>query len=890
MAEIHKLTKNGETILPATTTDAVVHPELQTPLTSLINEYNVSTLFPTSGIDGTNKYDLQTAINLLDEKLAPEQKTVGIKVAFYTNDNMYNSFSFVGYHNNVISNPNYWVDTVQEDAISLLANSKTIPILRGRYILYDTGSYVLYENSGCSPYISLTNIEEIHVGPINDTASVVAFYDKYKNYLKDISIQGDYAIIDNYKNIKITDEIRQKASYFRTCFWCNTDKDFQEVSKNIYISQFVNDPYGFNQQLKQRPLIFKTNIGSLTKEDLYYAIKELYISNTEEDLNIMKSANKIQFQICAAIPYEYKNTTYYNTLFRFWCKNAEDVTLSTITFYQKYNVDTNQETALSLLKNIGNFNDNYIVIDWDYLINKYPSIVTNGVGNSNTIDINDVFDLDYVTNINNFPIISSIKNKYDLKSLIVNKNIKDHQLGLSNYQKPTTDIIHFIIYGQSLSTGQQTCPQLSRNNFRGNLMIGNNEWAYGTGDNSRDRINLLQAVSTKGIDYIPTNNSDQTNGETPNVNMSNAAKNLLDNYLLNLADRKILSSSCGTGGRSIEMLSKNNPNNSGSLYNNFLNTLDKAKELVGEKSLSCSSIIWMQGEYNAISEPKQGWTNDKPATNNKNDYKAYLIGGTTSDEIKHNGLLNDMIQDVKSKYSQENEPIILGYQIGPYYSKSRDIPIDMALLEANNEFRNFTIAAPTYCVTDRSGHLDPNGTRWLGEYFAKVWYYKVILNKVWKPLQPNKISKTGTNKLQITFDVPVPPLKFDTNLVRNVKNYGFLINNVENTITSIKIINENTIEIYTNTDIIGKDLEISYAGNTYTYGNLRDSDMWVSFAKYEDLNTIVENPPGVSFHPNWEPKDETGNIIYNKNYPCYNWCLRFYYKLSKDENELIINT
>ena len=86
MAEIHKITKNGQTILPATTTDAVVHPELQTPLTSLINEYNVSVLFPTSGIDGTNKYDLQTAINLLDEKLAPEQKTVGIKVAFYTND------------------------------------------------------------------------------------------------------------------------------------------------------------------------------------------------------------------------------------------------------------------------------------------------------------------------------------------------------------------------------------------------------------------------------------------------------------------------------------------------------------------------------------------------------------------------------------------------------------------------------------------------------------------------------------------------------------------------------------------------------------------------------------------------------------------------------------
>lgn len=107
MAEIHKLTKNGETIIPATTTDAVVHPELQTPLTSLINEYNVSTLFPTSGIDGTNKYDLQTAINLLDEKLAPEQKTVGIKVAFYTKSDELEKWEYVRV-DGLFSNINYW--------------------------------------------------------------------------------------------------------------------------------------------------------------------------------------------------------------------------------------------------------------------------------------------------------------------------------------------------------------------------------------------------------------------------------------------------------------------------------------------------------------------------------------------------------------------------------------------------------------------------------------------------------------------------------------------------------------------------------------------------------------------------------------------------------------
>lgn len=97
MAEIHKITKNGQTILPATTTDAVVHPDLQTPLTNLINEYNVSVLFPTSGIDGTDKYDLQTAIDVLDQHLSAEQKTVGIKVAFNTNS--YNTERWIYFTN-----------------------------------------------------------------------------------------------------------------------------------------------------------------------------------------------------------------------------------------------------------------------------------------------------------------------------------------------------------------------------------------------------------------------------------------------------------------------------------------------------------------------------------------------------------------------------------------------------------------------------------------------------------------------------------------------------------------------------------------------------------------------------------------------------------------------
>ena len=78
MASIHKLTKNGQTIYPATTTDAVVHPDLAVSSSKLIEEVNVSKIFPTGGIDGTNKYTLETAIAMIPESL----RSVGIKCSF----------------------------------------------------------------------------------------------------------------------------------------------------------------------------------------------------------------------------------------------------------------------------------------------------------------------------------------------------------------------------------------------------------------------------------------------------------------------------------------------------------------------------------------------------------------------------------------------------------------------------------------------------------------------------------------------------------------------------------------------------------------------------------------------------------------------------------------
>ena len=78
MAKKVKITKGGQTVYPATVMDAVVHPDLRVDASKLIEEVNVSKIYPTGGIDGTNKYTLETAIAMIPASL----RNVGIKCSF----------------------------------------------------------------------------------------------------------------------------------------------------------------------------------------------------------------------------------------------------------------------------------------------------------------------------------------------------------------------------------------------------------------------------------------------------------------------------------------------------------------------------------------------------------------------------------------------------------------------------------------------------------------------------------------------------------------------------------------------------------------------------------------------------------------------------------------
>lgn len=435
---------------------------------------------------------------------------------------------------------------------------------------------------------------------------------------------------------------------------------------------------------------------------------------------------------------------------------------------------------------------------------------------------------------------------------------------------------HLIIYGQSLSTGHQSWPSLSTTNVPSNFMIGNQVWTNFGNEGYTSLYPLVAnvAATTKNLAKTRANN---IYGENPLV----AAANHIQ--LKTKGKYKYIASSCGTGGLTIEQLSKEyyKPN----FYKDFTNTIDYGRSI--SSSIICPAIFWMQGEYNYAPTSKSvGLSVGSKPTPDKNTYKSLLI------KLKSN-----MQNDIINTYNQPCKPIFISYQTGAQYSRGKELAIGMAQLEAANENSDVICAGPIYPMTDRGGHLDSNGYRWYGEILGKVYYRTKILNQKFIPLQPKEISRNIDAKgVKIKFHVPKLPLVFDESLVPANKDYGFEIfnNNVKIAIKKISI-KKDCVIISTQDSLMGS-IEAVYAGtNNKGNGNLRDSDKELAYYNYIDLDK--KNSDGTYFferdsteftlRPSYEPKYKKQAVIYNKSYPLYNFSVAFYYKL--DENSQSVN-
>ncbi|WP_455497938.1 sialate O-acetylesterase [Coprobacter sp.] len=445
---------------------------------------------------------------------------------------------------------------------------------------------------------------------------------------------------------------------------------------------------------------------------------------------------------------------------------------------------------------------------------------------------------------------------------------------------------HFIIYGQSLSTGHQSYPALTIESLAGNYMIGDQVW-INQGNRNSTSFNPLKSSLALTEKRSPLSRNGGI-AECPVV----AAVNHL-RLKINNSSVGYIATSTGVGGKTIDQLSKHCRNKN--IYQEgFLKAAFAAPQITAKEgvSVTCPLVIWMQGEYNYWADTTRGLLPHIPNVTGKNEYKALMLK-----------LKEDMQNDVVSVYNQQHRPLFITYQVGAQYTRGKTLNIGMAQLEAANETEDIICAGPVYPMTDRGGHLDANGYRWYGEMLAKAYYRTMVEGKPFIPLQPEELSRTSDFKeIKIRFRVPKMPLVLDDYTTEKIKDYGFAVYNddVRQDITGVRI-KGNCVYITCEKDLSGT-VEVTYAGtNEFKgHGNLRDSDDYEAFYTYIDQDK--KNSDGsfvfardkdkdgnyVTLRPNYEPRDKSGNIIYECPYPLYNFSVAFYYKLDKGMKKYLI--
>jgi hypothetical protein len=148
-------------------------------------------------------------------------------------------------------------------------------------------------------------------------------------------------------------------------------------------------------------------------------------------------------------------------------------------------------------------------------------------------------------------------------------------------------------------------------------------------------------------------------------------------------------------------------------------------------------------------------------------------------------------------------------------------------------------------VSDFTHLIDKDYER-LGEKDAEVYYQRVVLGKNWQPLQPTGVQRGG-NIIIVTFNVPNPPLAWDTTLpaphqTSNTawsqgKGFELIAGGTPLTIGSVTIV-DNTVQITVSGNVPASGVTVAYAltsdsapraNGTIRWGLLHDSDPFVGY-------------------------------------------------------------
>lgn len=406
---------------------------------------------------------------------------------------------------------------------------------------------------------------------------------------------------------------------------------------------------------------------------------------------------------------------------------------------------------------------------------------------------------------------------------------------------PVADWNVVLSYGQSLSSGWEAWPALTTNTAMtsalGLYMLGNSdhpqsedatEWLpFGAA-----QLNPLAATVSKDGALLDAaaqaalTPGDGATGETPGIAATLTARKMWLAHVGSVDDgRKWIHASCGVGGRTIEQLSRGaSPN----LFNRLVDFVTRLKALADAQgtSIRIVSVLYLGNEYNA----NIGY------------------GGTTDRDTYialHEQLRADVQTHVVSIVGQSERPAWIEYQIGgAFTSDDSGFGVQMAALDLIDRNRtNLFGSQPTFAVTDKRAHLDPNGARWLGCLMGRALGHVLTRRRAFWPLTPFEAVRSG-REIIVSHLVPAPPLVWTgawrwTGYAQEHSLYphkGFALIDGAGVvpISSVEIMRDTLVRIVAARDLTGTVQvrlggQAAYAGNH----NLFDSDPAVLPLAYE---------------------------------------------------------
>lgn len=461
--------------------------------------YNVSFNFPNDGIDGTNKYTLQTAI----EKVPQNLRVQGLKCIFMNNSNTtLDSWTFQG---GKYTDLGRWIPTIFLGSrvllISTLSDFSTLDNVK------DTGMY--YISGGAFRF---WGILRVYYGGYNRKSIIQEYSGIF--CIKNGGISNGYKNVEHaFRIFNISDsDLKQEIPFDTWSKWEYSDEKvnkriFSSLSKNVitsvlYENLLIGSITGNNTYYHTNLIPVDNN----TRIDFCLRIKGDYFikfytkeknfisgitapgatSQTAEYINIIPPSNAkfVQFQTMNELNSEFEQYNYYINIYSNYCINKD------LELYVNSNLYDVPFSCMEQGTTSGS-NVNYVVTPYISVLHDFPILVSLRIKG-------DSIGAWYDKNKQQISIIKSGFVGQDfgnvVKTLIAPKEASFFRLITMSDRHPDYEKYEYYIKIPSIAN----CINNNNSIKNGFVDIYNDNWKNGTIDNSIINTYIVS-------DYIPIN-------------------------------------------------------------------------------------------------------------------------------------------------------------------------------------------------------------------------------------------------------------------------------------------------------------------------------------------------------------------------------------------------